>query len=69
MGKLKTFSSEVSTELQKASWPWDPKERGFKRYKELVDSTVIVVIAMLLLAGYIAFWDFVLLNVVGGLTR
>ena len=31
-----------------------------KKYKELVDSTMIVVIAMLLLSGYIAGWDFIL---------
>ena len=67
--KTKSFVSEVWVELQKASWPWEPKEKGFKKYKELVDSTVIVVIAMLLLSGYIAFWDFILLNVVTGLTR
>ena len=66
--KTKTFIDEVWVELQKASWPWDPKEKGFKKYKELVDSTVIVVIAMLLLSGYIAFWDFILLNVITGLT-
>jgi preprotein translocase subunit SecE len=66
--KIKTFIDEVWVELQKASWPWDPKEKGFKRYKELVDSTVIVVLAMLLLSGYIAFWDFILLQVVTGLT-
>ena len=67
--KTKTFVNEVWIELQKASWPWEPKEKGFKKYKELVDSTVIVVIAMLLLSGYIAFWDFILLNVVTGLTH
>ena len=67
--KTKSFVNEVWVELQKASWPWEPKEKGFKKYKELVDSTVIVVIAMLLLSGYIAFWDFILLNVVTQLTR
>ena len=67
--KTKSFVNEVWVELQKASWPWEPKEKGFKKYKELVDSTVIVVIAMLLLSGYIAFWDFILLNVVTGLTH
>ena len=64
----KTFISEVKGELLKASWPWDPKEKGFKRYKELIDSTLVVVIAMLLLSGYVAFWDFILVNVVGKLT-
>ena len=56
----KIFITEVKVELQKASWPWDPKEKGMKKYKELVDSTLIVVIAMLLLSGYIAGWDFIL---------
>lgn len=63
------FVREVKVELAKASWPWDPKEKGFKKYKELVDSTLIVVIAMLLLSGYVAFWDFILVNVVGQLTK
>ena len=58
--KTKNFTSEIVVELKKASWPWDPKEKGMKKYKELVDSTIIVVIAMLLLSGYIAGWDFVM---------
>lgn len=65
----KSFLSEVKVELQKASWPWDPKEKGMKKYKELVDSTLIVVIAMLLLAGYIAGWEFILQSVVGFITK
>ena len=56
----KNFVSEVKVELTKASWPWDPKEKGVKKYKELIDSTLIVVIAMLLLAGYISGWDFIM---------
>jgi len=56
----KNFFGEVKVELQKASWPWDPKERGMKKYKELVDSTLIVLIATLLLSGYVAGWDFIL---------
>jgi preprotein translocase subunit SecE len=67
--KTKNFISDVKVELQKASWPWDPKERGMKKYKELIDSTVIVIIAMLLLSGYIAVWDFVMVNIVGALTK
>jgi preprotein translocase subunit SecE len=67
--KTKTFFNEVRTELQKASWPWDPKERGMKRYKELTDSTLVVIIAMLLLGGYVALFDFILVNVIHFLTR
>jgi preprotein translocase subunit SecE len=56
----KNFVTEVKVELFKASWPWDPKEKGVKKYKELIDSTLIVVIAMLLLAGYVSGWDFIM---------
>ena len=58
--KTKNFFAEVKVELQKASWPWDPKEKGMKKYKELTDSTLVVIIAMLLLGGYVALFDFVL---------
>ena len=67
--KTKNFFAEVRTELYKASWPWDPKEKGFKRYKELVDSTLVVIVAMLLLGGYVAFFDFIIVNFVGFFTR
>ena len=69
MTKVKNFFSEVKVELQKCSWPWDPKEKGFRRYKELVDSTIVVVVAMLLLGGYVALFDFILVNVVHFFTR
>ncbi len=67
--KAKNFFGEVKVELQKASWPWDPKEKGFRRYKELTDSTLVVIIAMLLLGGYVALFDFVLVNFVHFFTR
>jgi preprotein translocase subunit SecE len=69
IAKTKQFFSEVMVELRKASWPWDPKERGFRRYRELFDDTVLVVIAMLLLGGYVALFDFVLVNVVHFFTK
>jgi preprotein translocase subunit SecE len=69
IAKTKEFFSQVKIELQKASWPWDPKEKGFRRYKELTDSTWVVVIAMLLLGGYVALFDFVLVNFVHFFTR
>ena len=67
--KVKNFFGEVKVELQKASWPWDSKEKGFRRYKELTDSTLVVIIAMLLLGGYVALFDFVLVNFVHFFTR
>jgi preprotein translocase subunit SecE len=67
--KLKSFVTEVKVELIKASWPWEPKEKGMKKYKELTDSTLLVVIAMLLLAGYVGLWDFLMLSLSGFLTK
>jgi preprotein translocase subunit SecE len=69
LAKTKNFFSEVKVELQKASWPWEPKEKGFRRYKELTDSTLVVVIAMLLLGGYVSLFDFILMNVVHYFTK
>ncbi len=69
LANTRNFVHEVKVELQKASWPWEPKEKGMKKYKELVDSTMIVVIAMLLLSGYVAFWDFVMVNIVSAITK
>ena len=64
--KLFRFIGEVKTELRKASWPWDPdpKVKGFKKYKELIDSTVVVLIAIILLAAYVGLWDLVNTKVV-----
>ncbi|MDA7862941.1 preprotein translocase subunit SecE [Akkermansiaceae bacterium] len=64
--KIFRFIGEVKTELRKASWPWDPdpKVKGFKKYKELIDSTVVVLIAIILLAAYVGLWDLVNTKVV-----
>jgi len=67
--KSRKFISEVRVELAKAQWPWDPNEKGFKRFKELNDSTVVVLVAMFILGGYIALFDFALIHVVSYLTR
>lgn len=67
---ISKFVNEVAGELKKATWPWesDPKIKGLKKYKELVDSTVVVLIAMILLAGFVNFWDLILTKVVSFLT-
>jgi preprotein translocase subunit SecE len=65
--KTRNFITDVKVELMKASWPWDPKEKGAKKYKELIDSTTIVLIATLLLSGYIAGWDFIMTMVMSAL--
>ena len=70
--KVTKYLGEVRTELYKASWPWIPKgkgERGFKRFKELIDSTVVVFIAMMLLGAFISAWDLVLFEVIALLTK
>jgi preprotein translocase subunit SecE len=68
---ISKFLSEVAGELKKASWPWesDPKIKGLKKYKELVDSTVVVLIAMVLLAGFVNFWDLFLTKALSLLTN
>lgn len=67
--RIQKYVGEVKTELHKATWPWDPKEKGMKKYKELIDSTIVVLIAMILLGGYVAFGDLILINVMKLLTR
>jgi preprotein translocase subunit SecE len=67
--KTKSFFSEVKAELQKASWPWESKDKGIRRFKELTDSTLVVIIAMLLLGGYVALFDFVLISFIHYFTR
>ena len=69
--KIATFIHEVKAELRKASWPWDndPKAKGFKKYKELVDSTIVVLVAMILLAGFVSLFDLLATNALGLLTK
>jgi preprotein translocase subunit SecE len=69
--KVSGFIGEVKGELRKASWPWDsdPKAKGFRKYKELIDSTIVVLIAVILLAGFVQFWDFIQILTVGFLTE
>jgi preprotein translocase subunit SecE len=71
LAKISSFAGEVKGELRKASWPWDsdPKAKGFRKYKELIDSTVVVLIAVILLAGFVQFWDFIQVLIVGFLTE
>jgi preprotein translocase subunit SecE len=60
MTRVRKYLSEVYLEMKKATWPWDPKEKGFAKYKELNDSTIVVFIAMLLMGAFVAFFDTVL---------
>ena len=72
MKSLTRYFGEVRSELQKASWPCIPKnkgEKGFKRFKELTDSTVVVFIAMMLLGAFVSLWDLILFNIIKLLTN
>ncbi|MEM6911875.1 MAG: preprotein translocase subunit SecE [Verrucomicrobiota bacterium] len=68
--KTTTFLNEVKIELKKANWPWEPKtkERGFKRFKELSDSTVVVIVAMLLLGGFVSLFDLIMRGLIQAIT-
>jgi preprotein translocase subunit SecE len=63
-----SFVAEVKVELGKCTWPWDPNQHGLKRYRELIESTVVVIVSTILLAGFVTSSDFVLNHVVGFLT-
>jgi preprotein translocase subunit SecE len=63
------FFREVAQELSKCSWPWNPSEHGLKRYKELIDSTIIVIASSALLAAFVTGSDFVLVRVIGFVIR
>lgn len=69
--QISRFTGEVKGELRKASWPWesDPKIKGFRKYKELIDSTVVVLIAVILLAGFVQMWDFIHVLIVSFFTK
>jgi preprotein translocase subunit SecE len=69
LSQTRSFFAEVKSELQKATWPWDPKERGMKKYRELIDSTTIVIVGMVLLSGFVSLWDLVMMNIVGAFTK
>ncbi|MFH1067346.1 MAG: preprotein translocase subunit SecE [bacterium] len=61
---ISKFFGEVKAELQKCSWPWNPEQTGLRRYKELIDSTVVVLVSTILLATYVSVFDFLLSHLV-----
>ena len=62
------FVGETKVELDKCAWPWDPNQTGFKKYRELRDSTVVVILSVVLLAGFVTTSDWLLTHFVGFLT-
>ena len=60
VGKVREFFVEVMAELKKSSWP---------TRRELVDSTVVVIITIVVLGVFVALADVVFLRIIGFLTR
>jgi preprotein translocase subunit SecE len=60
MSRIFNYLNEVFVELRKANWPWNAREKGFAKYKELTDSTVVVFVAMILLGAFVSGFDTVL---------
>ena len=61
---IRAFIGEVIVELKKCTWPWDPMEKGIRKYKELIDSTLAVSIYSIILAAIVTSADFILVRVV-----
>ena len=66
--QIMKFVGEVKVELGKCAWPWDPNQTGLKKYRELFESTLVVIISVLLLAGFVTTSDLFLSRIVGMLT-
>ena len=58
--KVQEFVTEVWAELKKSSWP---------TRKELVDSTIVVIVTILVLGIFVALADLVFLRIIALLTR
>ena len=64
--RISQFIAEVKGELKKTTWPWDsdPKAKGFKKYRELWGSTMVVLVAMIFLGAFVASFDVILASVI-----
>jgi preprotein translocase subunit SecE len=58
--KVQEFVVQVWAELKKSSWP---------TRKELVDSTIVVIVTILVLGIFVALADLVFLRIIALLTR
>lgn len=64
--RIKVFLSEVVVELNKVSWPIKRGKniKPSERYRELTDSTLMVIVSSVALAVYIGLMDAILSNVI-----
>jgi len=58
--KTRSFFDEVIVELKKSAWP---------TRRELIDSTMIVIVTMIILGVFVAFADFLFVRIIGMLTK
>jgi preprotein translocase subunit SecE len=58
--KVTTFISDVKVELKKVSWP---------TRHDLIGSTIVVIVAVALLASAIGIWDFILSRLINLLLK
>jgi preprotein translocase subunit SecE len=58
--KTRSFINDVMAELKKSAWP---------TRKELIDSTVVVIVTVVILGLFVAFADFVFSRIVSLFTR
>jgi preprotein translocase subunit SecE len=54
--RIRSFLDEVVVELKKATWP---------TRKELVDSTIVVIITVLMLGLFVSFFDLIFVRLIG----
>ena len=58
--KIRDFLAEVTAELKKSAWP---------TRRELTDSTIMVIVTVLILGLFVAFADLVFVKLIGLLTK
>jgi len=58
--KIRDFLTEVTAELKKSAWP---------TRRELTDSTIMVIVTVLILGLFVAFADLVFVKLIALLTR
>ena len=58
--RVRDFLAEVMVELKKSSWP---------TRKELIDSTLVVIVTVLILGVFVALADLVFLRIIAFLTK
>jgi preprotein translocase subunit SecE len=65
--KIKTFIVEVAAEMNRVSWPIKRGKdlKPAERYRELIDSTTMVIVSTIALAAYIGLVDMVLSSLMG----